>query len=151
MISRPITLILILVIVIISQGCISSPMVREGTKSGEGIRYSTELKLEHPIEFRPRRFSSGDSSDHPCIRGDYYHVYDTDSGLHGREVWLCCVPIDEILSDSFDCAPSIYPPYLGDSDYTKIRYCVLEHPTATEPTYIPVCLPAPLEAPGFDQ
>ena len=72
-------------------------------------------------------------------------------GLSGdREVWLCCLPVEEILSHSFRCEDSLFPALFGDNDYTKIRYCSLAHPTSTEPRYIPVCIPAPLRAPGLD-
>jgi hypothetical protein len=97
-------------------------------------------------------FPGGDPASHACIRGEYTHVYETSQGLGGdREVWPCCIPVDEILSDSFRCAASPFPALFGDTDDTKIRYCSLAHPTATEPRYIPVGIPAPLQAPGLDQ
>jgi hypothetical protein len=67
-----------------------------------------------------------------------------------REVWLCCIPVAEILSESFRCADSPFPMLFGSSDYAKVRYCSLAHPTATEPTYIPLCIPAPLRAPALE-
>ena len=88
---------------------------------------------------------------HVCVRGDYTHVYETSQGLSGdREVWLCCIPVDEILRDSFRCADSRFPALFGSSDYMRIRYCGLAHPTSREPRYIPICIPAPLQAPGLD-
>lgn len=109
--------------------------------------YKTELRLERAIEFRPVRLPTGAPTDHPCIRGDYYHVYETDEGCWGREVYLCCVPIEEILSDSFYCAGEAFSLVCGGEDYRKIRNCYLQHPTELEPTFIPVCIPAPLTAP----
>ena len=114
--------------------------------------YKKAMSIEKTLEFRPRRLpSGGDATDHPCIRGSYIHVYDTDQGQYGqREVWLCCVPVDEILSESFDCGSSAFPTitladlFGGSSDYWKVRSCHLLHPTETEPTFIPVCIPAPL-------
>ena len=118
----------------------------------ETIReYTRELSLGKTIEFRPRRLPTGGAtSNHPCIQGSYNHVYETDYGQYGqREVWLCCVPVDEILRESFNCGESALSSIYqvlggGDSDYWKIRSCYLQHPTATEPTFIPVCIPAPL-------
>lgn len=117
--------------------------------------YTSEIKLAKTFEFRPRRLPTGGSpANHPCIRGDYTHVYDTDDGQYGqREVWLCCVPVEAILNDSFNCGSSAFPVISighllgGSSDYWKIRSCALLHPTETEPTFIPVCIPAPLQAP----
>ena len=81
------------------------------------------------------------------------HIYDTDQGQYGqREVFLCCVPADEILSDSFNCGSSTFPILSiarilgGDSDYWKIRSCYLLHHIETEPTFILVCIPAPVSA-----
>lgn len=121
--------------------------------------YKKGMSLEKTIEFRPKQLATGgDVTDHPCIRGSYIHVYDTDQGQYGqREVWLCCVPVDEILSDSFDCGCSSFPTISmagllgGDSDYWKIRSCYLLHPTETEPTFIPVCIPAPLQVETSDE
>jgi hypothetical protein len=72
--------------------------------------YKTNLNLEKPFEFRPRRPPSGDTASHACLTGDYHHVYRTDNGQYGRsEVWLCCVPVAEILKDSFNCGSSAFP------------------------------------------
>ena len=115
--------------------------------------YTKELNLEKGFEFRPGNLPTGAPANHPCIRGSYIHIYDTDQGQYGqREVFLCCVPVDEILSDSFNCGSSAFPSLSiasilgGDSDYWKIRSCYLLHPTETEPTFIPVCIPAPVSA-----
>lgn len=139
---------MLMVLVAIAMGLVLSACDR-----GAERRYSRKVSLERTFEFRPDTLlsrSRGDAADHPCIRGDYHHVYETDSGWYGeREVWLCCVSIDEILSDSFQCGPSLILDLLAtrDPNYMKIRYCSLIHPTETEPTYIPVCIPAPLQAP----
>ena len=113
--------------------------------------YKRAVNLERTLAFRPRRFPDGDASAHPCIRGDYSHVYEAQSALFEDDVYLCCVPVEEILSDSFPCAASPIPNIFGNTDDAKIRFCSLLHPTETEPTYIPVCIPAPLEAPGLDE
>jgi hypothetical protein len=116
----------------------------------DGARRS-EIHLGRPFAFRPRQLpTGGDPASHACIRGDYIYRYET-SGLQGREVWLCCIPPEEILRESFHCADSLFPALFGNSDYTKIRYCSLLHPTASEVTYIPVCIPPPLQAPGLDR
>ena len=124
-----------------------------GACVGKKRMYKDRLGLEKTIEFRPRRLPGGGApNEHPCIQGNYYHRYETENGMHGYEVWLCCVPVNEVLSDSFGCDGSFLAlPHIGNSDYMKIRYCALLHPTETELTYIPVCIPAPLVAPGTDQ
>jgi hypothetical protein len=91
------------------------------------------------------------NTSHACIRGDCTHIYERSQGIGGeREVRLCCIPIDEIPKVSFRCANSWFPALFGSSDYTKIRYCSLVHPTLTEPRYIPICIPPALQAPGLD-
>jgi hypothetical protein len=115
--------------------------------------YRTEVSLGRTLALTPRRLpTNGDPASHACVRGDYTHVYQTSQGMSGdREVWLCCIPVEEILGDSFRCADSPFPALFGGTDYAKIRYCSLAHPTSTEPSYIPVCIPAPLQAPGLDE
>ena len=59
----------------------------------------SEIQLGGPLEFRPRRVPSGDVGSHACLSGSYTYPYET-AGITGREVWLCCIPVDEILSES---------------------------------------------------
>jgi hypothetical protein len=134
-------------------GCNVDLNLSDGQKGRPPKTYKNEVSLGRTLAFLPRRFpAAGDPASHACIRGDYTHVDNTSQGLGGdREVWLCCIPVDEILIDSFRCADSPSPALFGDTDDTKIRYCSLAHPTATEPRYIPVGIPAPLQAPGLDQ
>lgn len=131
---------------------LSSCNLSDGQDGRPERTFKTEVSLGETLAFFPRRFpADGDPASHACVRGDYTHVYETSQGLGGdREVWLCCIPVDEILSDSFRCADSLFPALFGDTDYTKIRYCSLAHPTSSEPRYIPVCIPAPLQAPGLE-
>jgi hypothetical protein len=108
--------------------------------------YKTNLNLEKPLEFRPRPPAGGTTS-HACLTGNYHHVYRTDNQYGNSEVWLCCAPVAEILKDSFNCGSSglsLSQILGGGSDYWKIRSCSLLHPTASEPSFIPVCIPAPL-------
>ena len=123
-----------------------------GVFNGERT-YRTEVSLGRTLALTPRRLpANGDPASHACVRGDYTHVYQTSQGMSGdREVWLCCIPVEEILSNSFRCADSPFPALFGGTDDAKIRYCSLAHPTSTEPSYIPVCIPAPLQAPGLDE
>ena len=118
-------------------------------------RYQQEVKLGRAIKFRPRPFSPGgqDRTNHACLQGNYSHRYATQEGGRSREVWLCCVPVEELLRDSFNCSddtlmPAIYT--VRGADYAKIRSCHLQHPTSTEPTFIPACIPAPLQAPDLE-
>jgi hypothetical protein len=128
-------------------GCESGKRV---TKSRMTTTYVSKLELDHAIEFRPRQIPVGAATDHPCLRGDYTHVYETDNGIHGHEVWLCCVPINELLSDNFNCSDQLFLPIFGSEEYQKIRSCYLLHPTSSEIILIPVCIPAPLTAPQVD-
>lgn len=115
---------------------------RAAQKTAESAR---NVQLGRPFEVRPMRVPRGDVTGHPCLRGSYIHQYRT-SGVTGAEVWLCCIPVNEILSESFQCAGR-FSLSLVSSDYMKIRYCSLLHPTASDPTFIPVCIPAPVQAP----
>ncbi|MBQ0820046.1 hypothetical protein KBI52_07435 [Microvirga sp. HBU67558] len=108
-----------------------------------------EIQLDRSLEFRPRRVPSGNIESNACLRGSYSHSYET-SGIAGREVWLCCIPVDEVLRDTFQCSGGTLPRPFGSPDYIKIRYCSLLHPTESEPTYVPICIPAPLQAPELD-
>jgi hypothetical protein len=131
--------------------------VRAQQSAGEGSgpavtarTYYGEVHLGRPLAFRLQRVPRGDVAGHDCLRGSYTHVY-RGAGFSGQEVWLCCVPVDEILSDAFRCAAGAFPPVLGSSEYLKISHCSLQHPTAAQPTYIPVCIPAPVRAPDIDR
>jgi hypothetical protein len=115
---------------------------RAAQKTAESAR---NVQLGRPFEVRPMRVPRGDVTSHLCLRGSYIYQYRT-SGVTGAEVWLCCIPVNEILSESFQCAGR-FPLSLVSSDYMKIRYCSLLHPTAAETTFIPVCIPAPVRAP----
>ncbi len=142
-----ISLLLLLVAVALAGWWLSA---QKQAEPGRG--YMKKLGLGRTLELRPRKLpTGGDPGAHACIRGDYNHVYTTSAGWHGDEVWLCCIPVHEILRDSFQCSASLIPEVFGSSDYSKIRFCGLLHPTETEATYIPVCVPAPLTAPGLDQ
>ncbi|MGL4961864.1 MAG: hypothetical protein ACRC67_11565 [Inquilinus sp.] len=115
---------------------------------GVATAYRSEIELGRTLEIRPRRLSTGgDIGNNSCIRGSYTHRYQATDG----DVWLCCIPPNEILSSSFNCSGSVISILFPDSDDMKIRYCSLSHPTSTEPKFIPVCVPAPLEAPGLDE
>jgi hypothetical protein len=141
------------ILLLVPTVAVASCNLPDGQNGRPEKTFKKEVSLGQTLAFFPRRFpADGDPDAHACVRGDYTHVYETSAGMSGeREVWLCCIPVDEILRDSFRCADSLYPALFGDTDYTKIRYCSLAHPTSTEPRYIPVCIPAPLEAPGLDQ
>ena len=116
--------------------------------SGAAKAYRSEMEFGRTLEIRPRRLSmGGDIGNNACIRGSYTHRYQAANG----DVWLCCIPPNEILSSSFNCSGSVIPILFPNSDDMKIRYCSLSHPTSTEPSFIPVCVPAPLQAPGLDE
>ena len=103
--------------------------------------YKDPVDLGHPIFIRPRKLSGGgDVTNHPCLKGQYYHRF-----VLGSEVWLCCIPVNELLIESFKCADPI-PGLDYSSAYMKVRFCNLQHPTSSEPQFCPVCIPAPLKA-----
>lgn len=127
--------------------------------------YKREFRIGRPIELRPLVAreelpfkTSPFAANENCMEGNYDYVYETESGMHGHEVWLCCVPIDELLEDYFHCAdtgvdaflsiPLLAYPQVSDQDYIKVRYCRLIDATSTELIYMPACIPAPLEAPN---
>jgi hypothetical protein len=140
------------ILLLVQTVVVSSCNLLDGQTGGPPKTYEREVSLGRTLALFPRRFpADGDPASHACIRGDYTHVYETSQGISGdREVWLCCIPVAEILSESFRCADSPFPMLFGSSDYAKVRYCSLAHPTATKPSYIPVCIPAPLRAPGLE-
>ena len=111
--------------------------------------YYGEMQIGGPLAFRLKRVPRGDVASHACLQGSYTHVY-RGAGWSGQEVWLCCIPVEDVLSDAFQCATGAFPPILGSSEYLKIRHCSLLHPTAAEATHIPVCIPAPIKAPGTE-
>lgn len=144
--KKQLCILLVAVVLATVVGCES----RKTRSSNVSRTYGQKIYLGRPMELRPGkrlpRRPSEDPTDHPCLNGSYYHLYETDNGLKGREVWLCCIDPDLILSGRFDCNP-LGPTFDksilgGDSDYWKIRDCYLQHPTATEVTIIPVCVPA---------
>lgn len=129
--------------------CGCHPTSKIGYSSIKNIRYSRQVKLDHPILVKPHTLPSaggGDTSDHPCLRGEYSHIYEA-TGLHAGEVWLCCVPINDLLTDNFNCGDVLLIPGYGDEEYMKITSCHLLHPTSPTPVYVPVCISAPLTAP----
>lgn len=117
--------------------------------------FADHYRLGRAFEVRPAPFRTGGfPSNERCMEGNYTYVYETDTPLHGREVWLCCVPVEELLRDSFSCAGEVLVggalAYIGDADYLKIRFCQLYDAQSTELRLIPACIPAPLEAPVDD-
>lgn len=113
--------------------------------------FAHRLELGQPFELIAAPFRTGGfPSNERCMEGSYIYRHETDSPLYGREVWLCCVPVEELLRETFQCAGEILSPlfFLGDADDLKIRYCYLYDAQSTELRLIPACIPAPLEAPG---
>ena len=149
----PLILSALLVIgMLVIQSCAGFPHIEKGKM--ERV-YQRQLQLEQAIGFLGAPFRTGGfPANENCMKGNYYHVYETDSGYNGHEVWLCCVPVEELLRESFSCADNVLInpalSYIGDPDYLKVRYCYLYDALSTEVVMMPVCIPAPLEAPGID-
>ena len=142
---------LIALVIVAFQGCAWVSKDKKSIIKPPGDVYKDEVRLKRTIELRAINLPSGDPNCHNCIEGNYIYRYETDNGLSGREVWLCCVPINELLRGSFNCADGFLMSLIGigDEDYLKVRYCHLLHPTSSDPIYIPVCIPAPLVAPNI--
>jgi hypothetical protein len=105
--------------------------------------FKDKLEVGKTLEFRPRNLPKGAPTDHDCIKGNYYHRV----GFSGHEVWLCCVAIEELARDSFQCADESIASLFADTLYMKVQFCSLLHPTSSEPRLIPICVPAPIVAP----
>ncbi len=139
----------IVALVLVLSGCDWRSQQVQPKRGDPDWKYMKAVNVGHAIEYRAIPYRpTGAPTDHPCLNGSYYHVYETDSGLHGREAWLCCIPLDELFSESFDCDGSFLAPLLGigDEDYLKVRTCHLQHPTSLEEVFVPVCIPAPERA-----
>ena len=84
----------------------------------------------------------------PCLEGSYFHRYEHQRGSRNEEVWLCCVPIEELLKDSFKCQEerTILPgnALIGGKDYQKVRSCYFMDPKSSKKKSIPACIPAPI-------
>ena len=119
-------------------GCQREPVVRE------------ELQLNQPLRIAGAPFRTGGfPANADCMKGSYRHAYEITSGPHAGDQWLCCIPLNELLRDSFSCADGalMLRPYVGNADDLKVQYCVLYDATSTEVRFTPACIPAPLVAP----
>ena len=129
--------------------CMSCALAQQQTPLWPSTKdvFQDKIEVGRTLEFRPRRFPTGAPTDHACLRGNYTHRYESTAGFSGREVWLCCVPIEELAREAFQCADESIGRLFEDTLYMKVRFCSLLHPTSTDPTLIPVCVPAPVVAP----
>ena len=114
--------------------------------------YQTEVRLGEPISIGAAPFRTGGfPANENCMSGNYVHNHTITSGLRAGEVWLCCVPVNELLRESFSCAAGalVIGPYgYGNADDLKVQFCNLYDALSTELRYTPACIPAPLVAPG---
>jgi hypothetical protein len=97
----------------------------------------------------------GASASERCLERSYWdapeYKYTRGSGQH-TEVWLCCVPVGELLRKSFCCEKVVVPPiHSSDPEYAKIRYCYVRNPISTDLQLIPVCILASQTAPDLDR
>jgi hypothetical protein len=106
-------------------------------------RYRKEVRFDRPLVIRPG--AAGAQAAEGCMNGSYLHRYTITSGINAGEVWLCCVPIAELLRDSFRCG-GIMPVYLGTPADAKVQTCSLVNATSPTGGYIPACIQAPYEA-----
>ena len=120
-------------------------LLRGGSET-EG-RFAAEVRLGGPLTIRPGSFASGAQAWQGCLEGDYVYPYRISSGVHAGDVWLCCVPIDELLREGFQCGGLQRPPIFGSAADQKVQTCLLVNPVSDEPEFCPACIPAPLTAP----
>ena len=113
-----------------------------------------EIRLGGTLTLAERPFRIGGfPSNEACVAGDYTHSYTITSGIRAGEVWLCCVPIAELLRESFSCADGVVLVGTfngGSADDLKVQYCALYDAESTERVFVPACLPAPERAPTLD-
>ena len=122
------------------------------TREGPPLRHVDEIQIGGTLTLAERPFRVGGfPANQACVDGSYTHLYTISSGIRAGEVWLCCVPIAELLRDNFSCADGATVPIGrfngGTADDLKVQYCALYDPESTERAFTPACLPAPLQAP----
>ena len=111
-----------------------------------------EIRLGGTLTLAERPFRVGGfPANEACVEGDYTHAYTITAGIRAGEVWLCCVPIAELLRENFSCADGATVPVGlfngGSADDLKVQYCALYDAQSTERVFTPACLPAPERAP----
>jgi hypothetical protein len=110
--------------------------------------YRESLRLGQPLRIGLVPFRTGGfPANEQCMEGNYTHPYRITSGLRAGDVWLCCVPVNELLRESFACADGILAISLygyGSPEDLKVQYCSLYDAQSTELRYTPACIPAPL-------
>jgi len=127
-------------------------ILRGGSEPKQG-QLAAEVRLGRPLTIRPGTFPAplGDPRSHACLQGNYIYPYRISSGVHAGEVWVCCVPINELLQATFQCGDpqSLQRPLsvFGSAADQKVQTCSLVNPLSSEREVIPVCVPAPLTAP----
>jgi hypothetical protein len=120
----------------------------EGRAAAKGVQFAREVRLGKPLAMRPA--STGAQAWEGCLQGHYRHRYEISSGIYAGEVWLCCVPLDELLRDSFNCGGLQLPAVFGSEADQKVQACTLVDATSAEPRVVPACIRAPLTAPIED-
>jgi hypothetical protein len=115
--------------------------------SGDERQFASEVRLGAPLTIRPGSFASGAQAWQGCLEGNYIYPYRISSGVHAGDVWLCCVPIDELLRETFQCGGLQRPSIFGSAADQKVQTCLLLNPVSAEPEFCPACIPAPLTAP----
>jgi hypothetical protein len=114
--------------------------------SCSGYQTKQRISLE---EFRTEKSvaiasaASGAQANQNCLNSTYIYHYQISSGVNVGEVWLCCIPIDELLRDSFRCNGVDLPVRSGSGADQKVQTCRLLNPTSTGLQYTVACIPAP--------
>jgi hypothetical protein len=112
--------------------------------SSKKLSYAKAVKLGTPALVIPGIMHTGGAQAcESCLAGNYYHPYKIEAGINAGNVYLCCVPIEELARESFDCSCQLLP-YLGTSLDQKVQTCLLIDPVSTVPHQIRVCIQAPI-------
>ena len=108
--------------------------------------FENEFRAKGPITIVPAGATA--QARQFCLDSNYIYRYQVAQGVHAGDVWLCCIPINELLRDSFRCGGFQLPIHFGSTADQKVQTCSLLNPTSTSVEYVPACIPAPLKAPG---
>ncbi len=112
--------------------------------SSRKISYQKMVRLNGPASVKPNVIQTGSAQAcESCMEGNYMYQYRIAEGTHAGDAYVCCVPIDVLARESFDCT-YYHLRWLGNSLDQKVQTCLVLDAVSTETRYIRVCIPAPL-------
>ena len=109
-----------------------------------------KVKFGRTVEVVPGSLSGSGHAQawQGCMEGRYFYDYRITAGVNAGDAWICCVPVNELLRDSFGCGMSANIASYGTANDRKVQTCLLLDAVSTTLRYIPACIPASLTAPG---